>query len=66
MVDLAEMLKDAGASDAMNMDGGGSTTLVTLGPDGKTLVHRNRHDPKYGYYRPVALNLGVVVSPEGK
>lgn len=66
MVDLAGMLKDAGASDAMNMDGGGSTTLVTLGPDGKTLVHRNRHDPKYGYYRPVALNLGVVVSPEGK
>ena len=66
MVDLAGMLKEAGASDAMNMDGGGSTTLVTLGPDGKTLVHRNRHDPKYGYYRPVALNLGIVVSPQGK
>lgn len=66
MLDLAGMLKEAGASDAMNMDGGGSTTLVTLGADGKTLVHRNRHDPKYGYYRPVALNLGVVVSPEGK
>ena len=66
MADLAEMLKDAGASDAMNMDGGGSTTLVTLGADGKTLVHRNRHDPKYAYYRSVSLNLGVVINPEGK
>lgn len=66
MVDLAGMLKDAGASDAMNMDGGGSTTLVTLGSDGKTLVHRNRHDPKYGRYRSVALNLGVVVDVKAK
>ena len=66
MVDLAEMLKDAGASDAMNMDGGGSTTLVTLGRDGKELVHRNRHEPKYRSYRSVSLNLGIVVNPEGR
>ena len=66
MADLGEMLRDAGAADAMNMDGGGSTTLVTLGADGKTLVHRNRHDPKYAHYRSVSLNLGVVIAPEGK
>lgn len=66
MVDLAEMLKDAGASDAMNMDGGGSTTLVTLGRDGKELVHRNRHEPKYRFYRSVSLNLGIVINPEGR
>ena len=60
MADLATFLKEAGASDAMNMDGGGSTTLVTLGKDGK-IVHHNRHDPDYRHYRSVSLNLGVVV-----
>jgi len=62
--DLAVLLKEAGASDAMNMDGGGSTTLVTLGADGKSLVHRNRHEPKYASYRSVSLNLGIVVDPK--
>jgi len=65
MADLAILLKEAGASDAMNMDGGGSTTLVTLGADG-ALVHRNRHDPKCRHYRSVSLNLGIVVDPKAK
>lgn len=60
MADLAILLKDAGAADAINMDGGGSTTLVTLGKDGTTLEHRNRHDPKCRHYRSVSLNLGIV------
>lgn len=59
--DVAALLKDAGASDAMNMDGGGSSTLVTLGADGKTIVRRNRHEPSYRGYRPVALSMGVAV-----
>jgi len=66
MADLAIMLKEVGASDAMNMDGGGSTTLVTLGADGKALEHRNRHDPKYRHYRSVSLNLGIVVDSRAK
>lgn len=60
MADLAILLKDAGAADAINMDGGGSTTLVTLGKDGQTLEHRNRHDPNFRFYRSVSLNLGIV------
>lgn len=66
MADLANMLKEAGVSDAINVDGGGSTTLVTLGADGKSLVHRNRHDPHFKVYRSVALNLGIVVDPAAK
>ena len=60
MADLAILLRDAGAADAINMDGGGSTTLVTLGDDGQIVRHHNRHDPNYKHYRSVALNLGVV------
>ena len=60
MADLAILLKEAGAADAINMDGGGSTTLVTLDGDGKTLVHRNRHEPGFRHYRSVSLNLGIV------
>ena len=64
MADLAILLKEAGAADAINMDGGGSTTLVTLAADGKTLVHRNRHEPSYRHYRSVSQNLGIVVCPK--
>jgi len=60
MADLAIFLKEAGAADAINMDGGGSTTLVTLGKDGTTLEHRNRHEPSCKHYRSVSLNLGIV------
>jgi len=60
MADLAILLKEAGAADAINMDGGGSTTLVTLGRDGTTVEHRNRHEPSYTHYRSVSMNLGVV------
>lgn len=66
MADLAVLLKGAGAVDAINMDGGGSTTLVTLGKDGKTLEHRNRHDPSYKNYRSVSLNLGIVCPKKGE
>lgn len=64
VADLAILLKDAGAADAINMDGGGSTTLVTLGKDGATLEHRNRHDPNFRVYRSVSMNLGIVCPKE--
>lgn len=58
--DLTVLLSEAGAADGINMDGGGSSTLVTLKSDGM-IEHRNRHEPGYFVYRPVALNLGIVV-----
>ena len=61
--ELAQLLKLAGASDALNMDGGGSTTLVLW--DAKKQAPRmlNTHDKKKNskYQRPVANVLGVYL-----
>lgn len=56
MLDLALLLKAAGATDAINMDGGGSSTLVRWDDGG--IVVDNRHDPDRRHYRTVAINLG--------
>ena len=58
MLDLALLLKAAGASDAINMDGGGSSTLVRCDQAGGGVVIDNRHDPERRYYRNVAVSLG--------
>ena len=58
MLDLARLLKAAGASDAINVDGGGSSTLVRFDRDGGKVVVDNRHDPNRRYYRNVAVSLG--------
>ena len=58
MHDLAAILQRAGAANALNMDGGGSSTLVYWdAADGKPVVC-NRHSES-GYTRPVAGNIGV-------
>ncbi len=54
--ETAEWLRRLGAYDALNLDGGGSTTLVIEGPDGEPMV-LNR--PSGGAERPVANHLGV-------
>jgi hypothetical protein len=52
------MMFAAGASDAINMDGGGSTTMVVYDrKQGKPRM-LNRH--KGGWTRTVALNFGVT------
>ena len=58
MLDLALLLKAAGASDAINVDGGGSSTLVRWEREKGEPVIDNRHDPNRRYYRNVAANLG--------
>ncbi len=58
MHDLVAILKDAGAWDAMNMDGGGSTTLVYWDAAAGRPVVCNRHT-KSGYTRPVAASMGI-------
>lgn len=64
MRDLALILSAAGADDAMNFDGGGSTTLVVWDEkEGKPFIF-NRHGPQKGYYRPVALNAGIILPRE--
>ncbi len=58
MLDLAHLLKAAGASDAINVDGGGSSTLVRWDSEKGEAVVDNRHDPSRRYYRNVAANIG--------
>lgn len=56
----AEILKNLGASDAINMDGGGSTTMaLARGWAGVQLVNRPRSPGISGLQRPVACVLGV-------
>ena len=51
--------KDAGAYDLINMDGGGSTSLVYFDPQKKTPVFVNRHAG--GGQRHVGSNLGIFL-----
>ncbi|HEX8780729.1 MAG TPA: phosphodiester glycosidase family protein [Nocardioides sp.] len=58
MVGLGRLLRRLGADDALNFDGGGSSTMYTRWPNGDMgVVNR----PSDGSERPVADVLGVVV-----
>ena len=55
----AAIIISAGASDAINMDGGGSTTMLYWDTAQRKPIMVNRHSAS-GYMRPVATSLGVV------
>ncbi|HET9275659.1 MAG TPA: phosphodiester glycosidase family protein [Gemmatimonadales bacterium] len=56
--ELAELLRALGAREAINLDGGGSTTLVYPAPGGPPRVGNRPSDP--GGERPVGNALAVV------
>ena len=60
--DLCALMLDAGASDAVNMDGGGSTTLVYW--NGKEPVMVNRHDANRRSRRSNGMNMGIYIQAE--
>jgi Phosphodiester glycosidase len=63
-VDTAEMLKSLGATDALNMDGGGSSTLAMQGGwKGAQVLNRPYHWVWNGLERPVGAVLGVRSKP---
>lgn len=59
--ETGRFLLDAGASDVINMDGGGSTTMCYWNKKTKKPVMVNRHNAKGTAMRPVATNLGIVL-----
>ncbi|WP_052947325.1 phosphodiester glycosidase family protein [Aneurinibacillus tyrosinisolvens] len=62
--ELAQLMKDMGAVDAINLDGGGSTTFVARQPGDASVTVQN--SPSDGSERSVANSLLVVSSaPEG-
>ena len=62
--ETAAWLLRLGAHDALNLDGGGSTTLaVANGGDGVKIVNRPIHDGIPGRERVVGNHLGVFAQP---
>jgi len=55
---LANLLQTLGCTDAANLDGGGSTTLVTRDPISGRLIVRNGLD--HGRERPVPNGIAIV------
>ena len=62
MVEIAQIMLDAGCVHAINLDGGGSTTFVSKaeGSDSLALVNR----PSDGYQRSVSTSLIAVSTAE--
>lgn len=60
--ELARLMKDLGAYYAMNLDGGGSSTMVVQGKDGQPQILNSPIDNFIpGRERPVANHLGIYV-----
>ena len=57
LLELARLMKQLGAEEALNLDGGGSSTMVTLRPSGRTRV---ANSPSDGYERTVPNGLQLV------
>ena len=55
--EVGEFLKYFGASEGLNMDGGGSTTLIVR--DGKKLIKLNSH--RNGAERSVGGAMGIII-----
>ena len=61
-VELAELLKELGVFHAMSLDGGGSSTMVIEGEDGKPVILNSPIDSYIPLReRPVANHLGVYI-----
>jgi exopolysaccharide biosynthesis protein len=64
MDELAKILIGSGAFAAMNLDGGGSSTLVARNAEGRVeLLNRPIADRVPGRERPIANHLGVYFEP---
>jgi hypothetical protein len=60
--ELAELLKELGVFHAMSLDGGGSSTMVIEGEDGKPVILNSPIDSYIPLReRPVANHLGVYI-----
>ncbi len=60
MVELANLMTALGAEDALNLDGGGSSTMLGLRPEGDVDV---LNSPSDGFERRVANGLEITYSP---
>lgn len=61
--ELTDILVSLGACDAINLDGGGSTTMVVESADGPAVLNRPIHTAVPGRERPSANHLGIRARP---
>ncbi len=61
--ELADFLVELGCRDALNLDGGGSTTMALRTERGVEAVNRPIHTRVLGRERPVANHLGLRTRP---
>jgi hypothetical protein len=62
--ELGELMRSLGAWQAIQLDGGGSATMVTAGADGRPRILNSPIDSHIpGRERPVANHLGVYALP---
>lgn len=61
--ELADFLVELGCRDALNLDGGGSTTMALRTEGGVETVNRPIHTRIFGRERPVANHLGLRARP---
>jgi hypothetical protein len=66
LLELAELIAERGGYRALNLDGGGSTTLAVEAARGRTKILNAAID-KYipGWERPVGNHLGIYALPAG-
>jgi hypothetical protein len=57
LLELARLMKKLGAEEALNLDGGGSSTMITKRPSGRTRI---ANSPSDGHERQVANGLELV------
>jgi exopolysaccharide biosynthesis protein len=62
MVELADLMSELGADEAINLDGGGSSTMVARNQQGRTAVLNH---PSDGFQRRVSNSLVVRYSKPG-
>ncbi|MGW0710622.1 phosphodiester glycosidase family protein [Streptomyces sp. NPDC002643] len=61
IAEVAATLRDLGSTDALSLDGGGSSTLVARAPGADAVTVRNH--PSAGEERPVPNGIGVFTKP---
>jgi len=64
--ELAGIIIFHGGYNAMNLDGGGSTTLVVEGKLGAKVLNSPIHNSIPGRQRPVGNHLGIFARPKGE
>jgi hypothetical protein len=67
LITLTDLFVELGAVDAINLDGGGSSTLVRASPDGSAQVlNRPIHVGVPGRERPVANHIAIISAVPAK